>query len=102
LGDNRRTTPEAIAKRASITATTRACISGGGVPVGHPHRTVALAASTTLVAHQLVDHPAGDPLVLQPGREGMTKVVWASKVQVGEGSGRDRREPAGASVVPDR
>ena len=73
----------------------------GRVPVGHPHRAVTLAASTALVAHQLVDHPAGDACVLQPGREGVAQVVRSSKVEVGEASGRDRRlvDPA---VVPGR
>jgi hypothetical protein len=71
------------------------------VPVGYPHRAVTLAASTALVAHQLVDHSRGDAGVLQPGREGMAQVVRPSKVEVGEGGSRNRRlvDPA---VVPGR
>jgi hypothetical protein len=71
------------------------------VPVGYPHRAVTLAASTALVAHQLVDHSRGDVGVLQPGREGMAQVVRPSKVEVGEGGSRNRRlvDPA---VVPGR
>jgi hypothetical protein len=33
------------------------------------------------MAHQLVDHPSGDAVVLQPGREGVAKVVRAAQVQ---------------------
>jgi hypothetical protein len=73
----------------------------GRVPVGDPHRAAALAVSTTLVAHQLVDHPAWDAAVFQPRRVGVPQVVRPSQVQVGEGSVRDRRlvHPA---VVPGR
>jgi hypothetical protein len=33
------------------------------------------------VAHQLVEHPGRDAVVLQPGREGVPEVMWAAQVQ---------------------
>jgi hypothetical protein len=54
----------------------------GGVPVVGPHGAAALLAGAAgrLVPHQLVDHPGRDAGVLQPGREGVPKVVRAAQV----------------------
>jgi hypothetical protein len=41
---------------------------------------MAAGPSAGLVAHQLVDHPGWDAGVLQPGREGVAKVVGAVQV----------------------
>jgi hypothetical protein len=52
-----------------------------------------------VVAHQFVDHPAGDARVLQPGSEGMAQVVWAVQVEVVEApqlGHLHRSPPAGA------
>jgi hypothetical protein len=49
----------------------------GGVPIPGADATapVQLPAATALVAHQLIDHPRRDALVLQPGREAVPKIV---------------------------
>jgi hypothetical protein len=54
----------------------------GGVPVVGAHRAAALlpAAAGGLVTHQLINHPSGEAGVLQPGREGVAKVVGAMQV----------------------
>jgi hypothetical protein len=55
---------------------------GGGVPVEGPHGAAALLAAATgrLMTHQLVDDPGRDASVLQPGREGVPKVVGAMQI----------------------
>jgi len=54
----------------------------GGMPVVSPDGAGLMPSgpSAGLVAHQLVDHPGRDAGVLQPGREGMAKVVGAMQV----------------------
>jgi hypothetical protein len=53
----------------------------GGVAVMGAHGAAELVGAATggLVAHQLVDHPGRDAGVLQPGREGVPKVVGAAQ-----------------------
>jgi hypothetical protein len=74
-----------VASRRSIAATTRASISGV-VPVAEADRAALVAAAVAAgVAHEFVDHPGGDAGVLQPGREGVPKVVRSVQVEVVEG-----------------
>src|ERR671913_160181 len=56
----------------------------GGVPVAGADAaaTLQLPTATALVAHQLIDHPRWDPLVLQPGREAVPKIMRSAKLQV--------------------
>ena len=59
----------------------RAAISGG-VPVVGAHGAAPLLAGAAgrLVPHHLIDDPRGDAGVLQPGREGVAKVVGAVQI----------------------
>jgi hypothetical protein len=56
----------------------------GGVPVVGAHGAAALLAAATgrLMAHHLIDDPGGDAGVLQPGREGVPKVVGAMQIHL--------------------
>ena len=55
---------------------------GGGVPVVGAHGAAVLLAGAAggLVPHHLIDDPRGDAGVLQPGREGVAKVVGAAQI----------------------
>jgi hypothetical protein len=44
---------------------------------------LALPAPARHVAHQLVDHPARDAAILQPGRVGVPQVMWAVQLILG-------------------
>jgi hypothetical protein len=56
------------------------------------------AAGAGLMAHQLIDHPGRDAIVLQPGREGVPNVVRAPEIdRLNSGSPEGT---AGASVGP--
>jgi hypothetical protein len=72
-----------------------------GVPVDRPHRAHALGhpggSAGGRVAHQLVDHPGRDAVVLQPGREGVPEVVGAAQVQAEQMPLRPR--PADGSQI---
>jgi hypothetical protein len=35
-----------------------------------------------LVAHELINHPGRDAVILQPGREGVAKAMGTAKLQV--------------------
>jgi hypothetical protein len=54
--------------RPAVACTDQAAVAGVCSP----------AVSPAGVAHQLIDHPGWDAGVLQPGREGVPQVVWAS------------------------
>jgi hypothetical protein len=40
------------------------------------------AAGAGLVAHQFIDHPGRDTVVLQPGREGVPEVMGAAEIDL--------------------
>jgi len=56
----------------------------GGVPVVGADATATLQLSTAaaLVAHQLIDHPGRDALLLQPGGEAVPQIMWPAKLQI--------------------
>jgi hypothetical protein len=58
------------------------------------------------VAHQLIEHPGRDAVVLQPGREGVAQVVRVAQVQADQvatpGGVPDRPQVAVAEHVPGR
>jgi hypothetical protein len=70
----------------------RHLVSGVPVAGADPAATVQLAVPAT--AHEFVDHPGRDAVVLQSGREGMPEVMRAAKLEV--------VEPAGLTAVWSR
>jgi tetratricopeptide (TPR) repeat protein len=59
------------------------CHLRSGVPIAGADAAapLQLPAATALVAHQLIDHPRRDPLVLQPGREAVPEIVGSAELQ---------------------
>ena len=74
-----------------------------GVPVVGTHGTAPLLADAAggLVPHHLIDDPGGDAGVLQPGREGMAKVVGAVQIHGLQQrvTGRGQRPPTLLTVL---
>jgi hypothetical protein len=60
------------------------------VPIAGTDATSAieLAATAPLVAHQLVDYPGWNAGVLEPGREGVAKVVRAVRIDLNKVTAR--------------
>jgi hypothetical protein len=59
----------------------------GRLSVHAPHAAPLLRMPASGVAHDLVNHAAGDAGVLQPRREGVPQVVRAVQVEVGKAPG---------------
>jgi hypothetical protein len=76
---------------------------GGGVPVVGAHGAAALLAGAAggLMPHQLIDDPGGDAGVLQPGREGVSKVMGAVEINGLQQrvAGRGQRPPTLLTVL---
>jgi hypothetical protein len=53
------------------------------------------------MAHQLVDHPGRDAVVLQPGREGVAEVMGAAQVQAEQIAVRPRLSDRTQVGVPE-
>ncbi len=83
---------------------------GRGVPVDRAHRARAIRRPRRPpgrgMAHQLINHPCGNAVVLQPGREGVAQVVRAAQVQADQvavpGGLPDRPQVAVAEHVAGR